>query len=279
MDSRNFCLVSLDSAPAFQPNLREKISILGSRISVWNLSETVARLRELAESGRKHYVCVSNVHTVVMGTENADYARVTNEATLATADGVPLIWASRLLGGPVIHGRASGPDILAAMLSDESCRHLKHYFYGSTPEVLKALETALRARWPEGNFAGFFSPPFRSAKGVDAPMDGDELEDCRRIDATSADIVWVGLGAPKQEIWMHRARKHLSAPVLIGVGAAFDFLAGKKSRAPLWMQKSGLEWCHRLMQEPGRLASRYLKTNPVFVAAVLKQALTESRRS
>ncbi|MBI3542901.1 MAG: WecB/TagA/CpsF family glycosyltransferase [Deltaproteobacteria bacterium] len=250
-----------------------KVSILGSDISVYDLDETVEKLRELAESGGRHYVCVSNVHTVVMGTEDRAFAEVTNAASLATADGVPLIWASKVLGGPAIHGRASGPDIMARILRDPASRHLRHYFYGSTPEVLERLREQLAPILDEKQLAGFCSPPKRPAHTPLTALDADELADCRRIDEAAPHIVWVGLGAPKQEVWMYRARPHLNAPVLVGVGAAFDFLAGNKKRAPLWMQKSGLEWAYRFLQEPKRLASRYLKTNPVFVAEVAKQAI------
>ncbi|MBI3558093.1 MAG: WecB/TagA/CpsF family glycosyltransferase, partial [Deltaproteobacteria bacterium] len=126
---------------------------------------------------------------------------------------------------------------------------------------------------PEAQLVGFLSPPRRPAKHPLEPLSADEIADCAQIDEAKPHLVWVGLGAPKQEIWMARARAQLNAPVLLGVGAAFDFLAGTKKRAPQWMQKGGLEWAYRFMQEPGRLAARYLKTNPVFVAAVAKQAL------
>ena len=253
--------------------MTEKVQILTSNISIWNLDETVEQLRKLSEGGGHHYVCVSNVHTVVMGVDDPEYAKVTNKATLATADGVPLVWASEVVGGPRIHGRASGPDILEKILNDSSSQHLRHFFYGSTPQVLESLKLSLPRLAPHAQISGYLSPPMRPAKGIDEPLSADEIEECRRIDETSPHIVWVGLGAPKQEIWMYRARKQLKAPVLIGVGAAFDFLSGGKPRAPLWMQKSGLEWLHRMASEPRRLMSRYLKTNPVFVMAVAKQAL------
>jgi N-acetylglucosaminyldiphosphoundecaprenol N-acetyl-beta-D-mannosaminyltransferase len=255
----------------------ERAEILGSNISIWNLDETLMKLHELAASGGKHYVCVSNVHTVVMGLEDKSYAHVTNGATLATADGVPLVWASRLLGGPRIHGRASGPDIMLALLKRPEHAGLRHYFYGSTPNVLHALSARVKELAPNAIIAGAFSPPKREAAGVDEPLSPGELEECAHIDEARPDIVWVGLGAPKQELWMYRAREHLKAPVLIGIGAAFDFLAGNKARAPIWMQRSGLEWFYRLAQEPRRLASRYLKTNPVFVAAVAREWLRARR--
>lgn len=255
----------------------DKVSILGSNISVWNLDETVQRLRDLAADGGRHYVCVSNVHTVVMGLEERDYCRVTNNATLATADGVPLVWASKILGGPSIRGRSSGPDILLKIARDPSCRHLRHYFYGSSPSVLEAMQDRLAILAPEMKLAGFYSPPKRDAHSLGKPLDSGELEDCARIDAAKPDIVWVGLGAPKQELWMARARASLNAPILIGVGAAFDFIAGSKKRAPEWMQSVGLEWAYRFMQEPRRLASRYLKTNPIFIVEVAKRAVFRGR--
>lgn len=251
----------------------EKVEILGSQISVWDVVETSDKINELVRERGRHYICVSNVHTVVMGAEDPAFANVTNQATLATADGVPLIWASYFVRGPKVHGRASGPDILHYMLSEPRFSHLRHYFYGSTPAVLSSLEKRLRSEYPAAKFAGFYSPPMRPAKSADVPLDQSEMADCANIDAVQADVVWVGLGAPKQEIWMARARPHLKAPVLIGVGAAFDFLSGNKKRSPLWMQKLGLEWLHRWSQEPKRLASRYLHTNPRFVVGVFGQAL------
>lgn len=250
-----------------------RINILGSNISVYDLTETLQELNKLAREGGKHYICVSNVHTTVMGLRDPSYRKITNTATVATPDGVPLIWASRILKGPRIHGRASGPDILAAILHDTESRNLRHYFYGSTPKVLAALEPKLRELAPTANLAGFYSPPLRPIPSPDAALNEAEIEECELINKAKTDIIWVGLGAPKQEIWMYRTRKHLTAPILIGVGAAFDFLAGHKARAPRWMRKSGLEWLHRLSQEPSRLASRYLFTNPIFVANVIKQAI------
>ncbi len=253
-------------------NHSDKTNILGSWISVWNLDETCVKIAELARSSRPHYVCISNVHTVVTGHEDPSFAAITNRATLATADGVPLIWASRVLSGPRIHGRASGPDIFARMIADPRFSDCGHFFYGSTPQVLEPLRERLLTLNPKAKLAGFYSPPIRPAKNADDPLDTGELEDCRRIKESGANLVWIGLGAPKQEIWMARAKKHFKTGVLLGVGAAFDFISGNKSRAPLWMRKSGLEWAHRLLSEPRRLTGRYLKTNPIFVAQVLKQA-------
>jgi N-acetylglucosaminyldiphosphoundecaprenol N-acetyl-beta-D-mannosaminyltransferase len=259
--------------------MKEKTSILGSDISIWNLSETAEKIQSLVHDKGKHYVCVSNVHTVVMGKHDKDFALVTNKASLATPDGVPLIWASKFLKGPHIHGRASGPDILTLMLTDPKYASLSHFFYGSTPEVLTKLESSLRQKFPKAKLAGFLSPPFRKGKTVPEPLDGSELDETRILNASGADVIWVGLGAPKQEIWMYRARPHITSPVLVGVGAAFDFLSDNKKRAPEWMQRYGLEWLHRWSQEPARLATRYLSTNPKFVLGVIKQAFLQRLNS
>lgn len=260
--------------PEIKKNFSQKTRILTSNISVWDLNETVECLHELCQNASKHYVCVSNVHTVVLGMQDPSFGRITNQATLATADGMPLVWASHVNGGPQIHGRASGPDILEKILINPRYQNLKHFFYGSTPQVLKKLEEKLRNLAPHGKYVGFHSPPFRPLRPAEESLSEEEAKDCLLIDAAKPDIVWVGLGAPKQEVWMYRVREHIrTASVLIGVGAAFDFLAQTKARAPLYMQRAGLEWLHRLSQEPKRLTSRYLKTNPQFIAALCKQIL------
>lgn len=253
--------------------MQDKVEIIGSKISIWDCAESVQKIRELAFSNTRHFVCISNVHTVVTGWWDSEYATITHKATIATADGVPLIWASKLLswvtGGHAIHGRACGPDIMAALLED---KQLRHFFYGSTPDVLKRVENKIYSYHPNAEWAGAYSPPMRGVKKLNEPLDVEELTELEIIDQAQPHIVWVGLGAPKQEIWMARVRPYLKTPVLISVGAAFDFLAGTKKRAPLWMQKSGLEWFYRFYKEPHRLAGRYLKTNPVFISAVAWQA-------
>ncbi len=253
-----------------------KVDILGSMISVWSLHETADQIQELVATKGKHYICVSNVHTVVMGQTDAAYQNVTNKATLATADGLPLVWASKFLAkDKSIHARASGPDILHLMLTEPQYKGLRHFFYGSTPTVLESLKKTMETKYPNAEIAGYFSPPIRPSRKPEEALSEEELEECRNLNEAQADVIWVGLGAPKQEVWMYRARAHLTAPVLIGVGAAFDFLSGNKKRAPMWMQKTGLEWAYRLLQEPKRLTTRYLQTNPKFVFEVSKQIVRE----
>ncbi len=256
--------------------------ILGSKISILDLHETCEYLANNARvwkpGAESRYICVSNVHTVVTGATNAEYRRITNESALATPDGVPLVWASKLLRGPSIHGRASGPDILAKLLADPHYGDLKHFFYGSTPEVIENLKIKIAGKFPKAKIVGFLSPPLRRAFRADEPLTVDELEEISQINDAQPHFVWVGLGAPKQELWMYRVRAALRVPYSLGVGAAFDFIAETKARAPLWMQQAGLEWFFRLSQEPTRLLGRYLSTNPVFVASVLRQAAKERLR-
>lgn len=244
----------------------ETCEILGSRISVLDCSETVMALRSFIDDGRKTYVCVTNVHTTVEGWKDPAFQAVTNGAALATADGVPLLWASKALK-PAIHGRSSGPDILHLFLDADHGRRHRHFFFGSTPETLSKMVTNIGKLWPGTQIAGSFSPPFAP------PSAETDRKHADLINKSGADIVWVGLGAPKQELWMARLRPFLEPAVLVGVGAAFDFFAGTKPRAPIWMQKAGLEWLFRLGSEPRRLFKRYAVTNTLFLAAATAQIL------
>ena len=254
--------------------ISEKTEILGSNISIWNLDETVSKLISMATTpDLREYICISNVHTVVTGKEDPEFANVTNSAALATADGVPLIWASKLISKNPIHGRASGPDIMKMILERSKENLLKHFFYGATSETLEKLCSTVKAYCPNELIVGKLAPPFRPLVSPDTPLDETELRDCDEINRSGANFVWVGLGAPKQEIWMYRARKHLNPQVLMGVGAAFDFLAGNTKRAPIWMQRSGLEWAYRFAQEPKRLANRYLTTNSKFIFHLSKEII------
>ena len=186
-------------------------------------------------------------------------------ATLATPDGVPLVWALRALG----HRGATriyGPDLMAAFCERAARRGLPIYLYGGRDAgALALLQGRLRERFPGLNIAGAHSPPFRTLS------EQEKAEDAARIDASGAAVVWVGTGQPKQEKWMHEMRPRLAAPLLVGVGAAFDFHAGLVSQAPRWMQRSGLEWAYRLSREPRRLWRRYARYNPRFLAGFAAQ--------
>jgi N-acetylglucosaminyldiphosphoundecaprenol N-acetyl-beta-D-mannosaminyltransferase len=240
-----------------------RINVLGVAINAIDLSQAVQQIESWIESGTRSYVNVCTVHTVMECRRDAGLRHRVNAGGLATPDGMPLVWLGRLHGHRT--GRVYGPDLMLELCRRGAEQGHRHYFYGSTPAVLEDLLANLSRRFPGLRVAGSHSPPRRPA---DAPEDAAVLE---RIDASGADVVWVGLGTPKQDHWIARHRPLLRAPVLIAVGAAFDFHAGRKAQAPRWMQRAGLEWLFRLAHEPRRLARRYLLYNPWFLAAAALQ--------
>lgn len=195
-----------------------------------------------------------------------DLRRIHNRAGLVTPDGMPLVWLCRSAGF-VSTRRVYGPDLLLAACEHFLDSSVRHFFYGGADGVPELLACRLGERFPGLAVAGTYSPPFRSLTG---PEDEAII---RMIDDSGADIVWVGLSTPKQEHWMAGHVGRLTAPVLVGIGAAFDFHAGLKRQAPLWMQRAGLEWLFRLLQEPRRLGPRYLVNNPLFIVSLAADRL------
>lgn len=231
--------------------------IMGVQIAVTDMEQTLALIAENLQTWKGEYICVSNVHTTVTAYEDPDYRQVQNGAVMALPDGGPLSAYSRRCGFPQAQ-RVTGPDLMKRILEESAEHGWRHYFYGSTEQTLDALRGWIARRYPGAVIAGMYSPPFR-------PMTPEEDEEIvRKINDTSPDFVWVGLGAPKQERWMaaHRGRVHA---LMLGVGAAFDYEAGNIRRAPEWMQKHSLEWLYRMMQDPRRLIGRYLNTNLKFL--------------
>lgn len=229
--------------------------ILGTKILVTNMAEAVNIIEEEIEELRGKYICVGNVHTTVMAHDDVQYYKVQNNAAFVLPDGKPLSVYSRKHGFPEAE-RVTGPDLMLELFARNN--GLKHYFYGSTPETLTLLEEKLRAQYPHLQIAGMVSPPFKKLSAED---DAAEVE---KINKSGADIIWVGLGAPKQENWMYEHMDKVSG-VMIGVGAGFDYHAGNIKRAPMWMQKLSLEWLYRLLQDPKRLFKRYLVTNTRYL--------------
>lgn len=236
-------------------------NILGTNIAVTNMAETVAYIEEHIEELRGKYICVSNVHTTVTGYEEEDYRHIQNSAALALPDGKPLSLYSKKHGFPEAE-RVTGPDLMGELFTRNN--GLRHYFYGGTKETIEVLEKKLPETYKDLKIAGMVSPPFR-------PLTPEEDEKAvREINEAKADIIWVGLGAPKQERWMYEHRDKVSG-VMIGVGAGFDYYAGTIRRAPMWMQKMSLEWLYRLMQDPKRLFKRYFVTNFKFLRLTMKK--------
>lgn len=232
-------------------------SILGVDIAAidmdWLLAFTKAHVKELSGD----YICVSNVHTTVTAWKDEAYRAVQNGGILAIPDGGPLSSTGRKRGFAKMR-RVTGPDYMLKTIALGLPQGWRHYFYGSTPETLEKMEKALREEYPDIQIAGMYSPPFRA---LSPEEDGAIVE---KINEAAPDFVWVGLGAPKQEIWMHDHQGRVQG-LMVGVGAAFDYTAGNISRAPQWMQKHNLEWLYRLMQDPKRLFKRYFVTNTTYI--------------
>ena len=240
-------------------------NVIGTQILSAPLDEVVDELERCIEYGDREYVCFANAHLTSTARVDESTARALGGARMVLADGAPVAWAIKLLTGKAGH-RIAGADVFAELCRRSPAKGHRHFFLGSTPEVLRGMIETVERAHPGIEICGAYSPPF-------GPALFDELPAVtRRIDETGADVVWVGLGAPRQEQWMEAARPMLRAPLLLGVGAVFELAAGTKRRAPRWMQRGGLEWIYRLAQEPRRLFKRYLVTNTAFSLALARQA-------
>ena len=240
--------------------------MLGVGVSAINIDLALAFIERWIQRRERHYVCITGVHGVMESQHDAELRRIHNSAGLVTPDGMPLVWLSRLNGFKHVD-RVYGPDLMLAVCEKSCSTGYRHFFYGGAEGVPELLAGRLVQRFPGLKVAGTYSPPFR-------PLTRAEDEALvQHINHLKPDIVWVGLSTPKQEQWMAAHVGRLEAPVLIGVGAAFDFHAGLKRQAPHWMQRSGMEWFFRLLTEPKRLWKRYLSNNPRFLALVVAQRL------
>lgn len=236
-------------------------NILGVNIAAinmdWLLEFTEKNIKEL--SGE--YMCVANVHTTVTAYENEDYMAVQNGGIMAIPDGGPLSSVGRKRGFKDMK-RTTGPSYMEEILKTSAKKGYRHYFYGSTKDTLKKLRKVLEQDYPGIQIAGMYSPPFRKLTKE------ENTKIIESINETDSDFIWIGLGAPKQEKWMAEHKGKING-FMVGVGAAFDYLAGNIDRAPMWMQKANLEWVYRLMQDPKRLISRYWHTNTRFIWNVM----------
>jgi N-acetylglucosaminyldiphosphoundecaprenol N-acetyl-beta-D-mannosaminyltransferase len=229
------------------------------------MPQALATIERWLGRREQHYVCITGVHGIMESQRDAALRRIHNRAGLVTPDGMPLVWLSRLHGHSHVE-RVYGPDLLLACCERSVARGDRHFFYGGGAGVAQRLADRLCGRFPGLVVAGTCTPPFRplSAAEDDAIV--------REINRADPDIVWIGLSTPKQERWMSAHVGRLHAPVLVGVGAAFDFHAGLKKQAPRWVGQSGFEWLFRLATEPRRLWRRYLTNNPAFIWRVLLQS-------
>jgi N-acetylglucosaminyldiphosphoundecaprenol N-acetyl-beta-D-mannosaminyltransferase len=242
---------------------RSRVDILGVGVDPLTLAGAVEQIGTWVERRQATYVCLASVHGVVACQDDPELRDAYHGAGMVATDGMPLVWLSRRHSERPVE-RVYGPDLMLEIFARSESRGWRHYLYGTTPETLARLEANLRARYPRAVIAGSHSPPFRTLTAI------EERELAGRIAAARPDFLWVGLGAPKQERWMAAHVGRLAAPVLIGVGAAFDIHAGLTPQAPTWMQRTGLEWAFRLAVEPRRLGGRYLRTNPRFLWLLAK---------
>lgn len=240
--------------------------ILGVNIAITNMQDVTEYILSQVDQIRGKYICLSNVHTTVMSRKDPNYCIVQNDAFLALPDGSPLVLVQKMRGFSGAE-RIAGPDLMPAIWKATENTKWKHYFYGSSPETIKALKHNLKERYPGLNVVGLESPPYRPL------TEEEDLQMLERINASGADFLWVGLGAPKQELWMKEHENKLQT-VMLGVGAGFDFHAGTVKRAPKWMQEHYLEWLYRLLQDPKRLWKRYVVNNIQFIF----YSLTDKRK-
>lgn len=247
----------------------DKINILGVNVCVTNLQETLINIIGNINELKGKYICVSNVHTIVMSYDDEHYKNIQNSSFMVLPDGKPLSLVSRLRGYSNAE-RVTGPDLMDQIFNIQGSNTYKHFFYGSTNETLDALKNELKASYPPLEISGMYSPPFRELTRE------EDKEIIEKINKLNPDFVWVGLGAPKQELWMYNHLDKING-LMIGVGAGFDYFAKNIKRAPRWMQKFSLEWLYRLIQDPKRLWKRYLVYNTRFILLVIKEIFSQKK--
>ncbi len=243
----------------------KSVDICDVPISSVNIPQACEIINGWIRQRKKTYICVAPVSTIVDCQSDPEYKKILGNADMITPDGMPLVWMAKIMGDKNI-ARTYGPDLMLALCEKGKERGYKHYLYGGTKSTCSLLENVLKKKFSDINISGH-APPFKPSH---AQEDQEVIDE---INGSNADILWVGLGSPKQDYWMYEHRQKLNVPVMIGVGAAFDFIAGVKKQAPCWMQKCGLEWFFRFCNEPRRLWKRYLIGNTRFIYLLMKHVL------
>lgn len=246
--------------------MHERCNILGVNISAVNLPQAIATLDRWITAQQSNYVCVTPVHSVMDCYHQPELRPIFNNSGMTTPDGMPIVWLLRAHGYKQVD-RVYGPDLMRTVCQESVQKGYRHFLYGGADGVPEKLAGILRKTYPGLNIVGTCSPPFRT---LTVEEDSALIA---QINETKPDIVWVGLGSPKQERWMAAHVRQIQGATLIGVGAAFDFLSGAKRQAPRWIQRSGFEWVFRLLSEPRRLGRRYLVNNPLFILLITAQLL------
>ena len=244
-----------------------RFSVLGVGVEAVQIPEVVAQMEEwIKEKAACHSIAATGMHGIVEAQRDSSFEEILNATDLVVPDGMPLVWLGRRRGYNLPR-RVYGPELMLAFCEQTQEKSYRHFFYGGEPGVAEQLAKSLNRRFPAMQVAGTYSPPFR-------PMSKEENEEIvAMISHAAPDVLWVGLGTSKQERWMHEHKNRLNVPVLVGVGAAFDLLSGRKKQAPRWMREHGLEWLFRLCREPRRLWRRYLIYGAQFVLYVALESL------
>lgn len=248
-----------------------RVNILGVEISAVNIAQTLTIFTEWIEGKSRQYVCVTPAHAVMDCYRDPGLQTIFNQSGLTTPDGMAIVWLLRLYGEKGV-SRVYGPDLMRAVCALSVANGWRHFLYGGDSGVAECLKSRLEEQYAGIQVVGVWCPPFR------ALTDEEDRQVIASINAANADIVWVGLSSPKQERWMSEHLAKVNVSVMVGVGAAFDFVSGCKPQAPLWIQRLGFEWLFRLLSEPGRLWPRYSQY-PLFVLLVLAQFLGLKRFS
>jgi N-acetylglucosaminyldiphosphoundecaprenol N-acetyl-beta-D-mannosaminyltransferase len=242
------------------------VDVLGVKLSAVNLQRTVDMADQSIAAGNCGYICVTGVHGVMEAQSNSEFRNILNRAFINTPDGMPMSWVGHLQGFSEMD-RVFGPDLMTAMCKVSLKRGYRHFFYGGQPGVAELLKKTLQSKFPGLQVVGTYTPPFRS-------LTPDEEEEVfTQVRESKPHILWVGLSTPKQEIFMAHYFDRLKVPLLVGVGAAFDYHTGRIRDCSGWIKRAGLQWLHRLLQDPRRLWKRYLQNNPAFVWNIMLQTL------
>lgn len=251
------------SAPFGEP--LPSIKIIESLVTTLKFNEQIKLILDWSKQNIAKYVCIANTHMLVEAYKDSGFANVLNRADLVTADGMPLVWMMKLLGisRP---DRVAGMDVFLSICQEAQQQDVSVFFLGSEPSILRAIETRLKREFPSLKVAALEPLPFRPLKTA------EDVAVVDKINRSGAGIVFISLGCPKQEKWMYEHKDNVQA-VMLGLGAVFPIYAGLKKPAPEWMRQSGLEWLHRLAQEPQRLWNRYFTTIPLFLWLSFKQLL------
>lgn len=243
----------------------KKAELFDIMIDNVNMDECIKKIDELIIKNKNAYVVTPNVDHIVKLQYDTEFMEIYKNADLVLADGVPIIWASRLLGKS-LKEKVSGSDLFPKLCEYAADKGYKVFFLGAREGVAKQAEVNLLRKYPELNVVGTYSPKF----GFESDIE-ENTKILKMLKESSPDILFVGVGAPKQEKWIYKNKNNYNIPVSLGIGASFDFIAGSTKRAPLWMQKIGLEWFYRFMKEPRRMFRRYFIEDSKFAVILLKE--------